>query len=233
LWRNAWSSLEKADETTIVFVGGAAVVWPLAARAQRRAIPVVGWLAPGSLKATGVAAVRRGLSDAGYVEGRNLAIEYGFANDHYDRLPALAEELVRKNVDVIIAHNTAAAFAAKAATKSIPISFITGTNPVEVGLVANLNRPGGNLTGFAAMLSEVMGKRLELLHELVPSATPIGFITNLTNPHNAEAETKELQVAASVLGLRLLVVNANSESEFDAAFTALVGEGVRGARGQR
>jgi putative ABC transport system substrate-binding protein len=209
----------------IVLVGGAAVAWPLAARAQQ---PVVGWLAPGSLTATGVAAVRRGLSDAGYVEGRNLAIEYGIANGHYNQLPALADELVRKHVDVIIAHNTAAAVAAKGATKTIPISFITGTNPVQVGLVLNLNRPGGNLTGIALMYSEVMGKRLELLHELVPSATPIGFIANLTNPVNAEAETKELLGAARILGVRLVVAKASNESEFDAAFATLVGEGVRG-----
>jgi putative tryptophan/tyrosine transport system substrate-binding protein len=212
----------------IAALGGAAA-WPLAARAQQAATPVIGFLFPGRQAAENldIAGVRRGLSDAGYVEGRNLSVEYRSADDHYDRLPALADELTHRKVAVIVAFNTAAAFAARAATKAIPIVFVTGTNPVEVGLVASLNRPGGNLTGVTFLFSEVTAKRVELLHELVPAATTIAFIVNPANSVYAGAEIKELQIAARALDVRLLVVNAGNESEFDSAFATLVGEGAR------
>jgi putative tryptophan/tyrosine transport system substrate-binding protein len=213
----------------VTLLGGAAAALPLSAWAQQPAMPVIGFLLPGSQAGQNVelAGVRHGLSDAGYVEDRNLSVEYRSADDHYDRLPALADELTRRNVGVIVAFNTAAAFAARAATKAIPIVFVTGTNPVEVGLVASLNKPDGNLTGVTLLFSEVMAKRIELLHELVPAATTIAFIVNPANPVNAGAEIKELQIAADALGVRLLVVNAGNESEFDSAFVTLVGEGAR------
>src|SRR5262245_26760492 len=211
--------------------GAAAAAWPLAApRAQEPPIPVVGYLEAGSLETTreNVAAIRRGLSDAGYVEGRNLGIEYRWAEDHLERLPALADDLVRRQVAAIVVTTTPAALAAKAATKSISIIFSTGADPVESGLVASLNRPGGNITGIYNLNTTVYSKRLELLHELVPAATSIAFLVNPTNAVIAEAQTRELQVAARTLGVRLLVLNASDPSEFDAGFATLVLERAGG-----
>src|SRR5262245_9012132 len=156
---------------------GSAAAWPLPARAQQAAMPVIGYLEAGSLETTreNVAAIRRGLSDAGYVEGRNLSIEYRWAEDRLERLPALADDLVRRQVAAIVVTTTPAVLAAKAATKSISIVFSTGADPVETGLVASLNRPGGNITGIYNLNTTVESKRLELLHELVPAATSIAL----------------------------------------------------------
>jgi putative tryptophan/tyrosine transport system substrate-binding protein len=190
---------------------GSAATWPLLARAQRPAVPVIGYLDHGSRDARGeaIAAVHRGLGDTGFVEGRNVAIEYRWAEDHNDQLPGLAGDLARRNVDVIMTFNTSGALAAQAATKSIPVVFIVGSDPVEDGLVASLSRPGANLTGISTLQVEVMA-------------------LNPTNRAFAEAETKELQGAADQLGVRLLVAHANETGEFASAFTKIVGEGASG-----
>jgi putative ABC transport system substrate-binding protein len=210
----------------IVLMGGAASspLWPRAARAQQR-MPVVGYLGTASLEAERefVAAFHRGLAETGYVEGRNVAVEYRWAESRNDRLPALAAELVRRQVAVIMTGSTPGALAAKAATQTIPIVFGVGSNPVEIGLVASLNRPGGNLTGVSQLNVDLGAKRLELLHELVPAATQIAVLVNPTNPAG-EALLKEAQVAARVLGVRLSALNASSESEIEGAFAMLVGQ---------
>jgi putative tryptophan/tyrosine transport system substrate-binding protein len=214
----------------IAGLGGAAA-WPLAARAQQSSIPVIGYLDSGS-RTTGqevVALVNRGLAEIGYVEGRNLAVEYRWAEDHYDRLPGLAADLVGRQVAVIVAPgSTPAALAAKAATNSIPIVFQIGNDPVEIGLVASLNRPGGNVTGISFLNKTVAAKRLQLMHELVPAVTSIAALFNPSNAVGAETQTRELQAAARTLGVHLLILNASDESEFDAAFATLVGERAGG-----
>jgi len=214
----------------ITLLGGAAAAWPLVARAQQPGMPVIGYLEAGSLEKTrgNVAAIRRGLSDTGYVEGRNLSIEYRWAEDRLERLPALADDLVRRQVAAIVVTTTPAVLAAKAATKSISIAVSTGADPVETGLVASLNRPGGNITGIYNLNTTVESKRLELLHELVPAATSIAFLVNPTNAVIAAAQTRELQVAARTRGVRLLVLNASDPSEFDAAFATIVLERAGG-----
>jgi putative ABC transport system substrate-binding protein len=214
----------------ITLFGSAALAWPMAARAQQSKMPVIGYLEAGSLETTreNVAAFRRGLSDTGYVEGRNLGIEYRWAEDHLERLPALADDLVRRQVAVIVVTTTPAVLAAKAETKSISIVFSMGADPVETGLVASLNRPGGNITGIYNLNTTVGSKRLELLHELVPAATSIAFLVNPTNAVLAETQTRELQVAARTLGVRLLVLSASDPSEFDAGFAAVVVERAGG-----
>jgi len=215
----------------IAGLGGAAAAWPLVARAQQPAVPVIGYLDPGSLETRRevVTAVHRGLSEIGYVEGRNLAVEYRWAEDRLDRLPGLADDLVRRQVAVIVAPgSTPAALAAKAATKSIPIVFEIGVNPIDAGLVASLNRPGGNATGMSSLSIGVTAKRLELLHELLPTATALAYLVNPASPAFADIETRELQVAAHTLGVRLLILKARDPSEFEAAFTSLVLERVGG-----
>jgi putative tryptophan/tyrosine transport system substrate-binding protein len=209
---------------------GSAAAWPLAARAQQPTLPVIGYLDAGSLETRreSVAALHRGLSETGYFEGRNLAVEYRWAEDRLDRLPALAADLVRRQVAVIFATPTPAAVAAKATTKSIPIVFTTGADPVEIGLVASLNRPGGNLTGMSNLSTAVAGKRLALLHELMPAAPLIACLVNPTNPVFSEGETRELQDAARTLGVRLLILKASDPSEFEAAFATLVLERAGG-----
>jgi putative tryptophan/tyrosine transport system substrate-binding protein len=205
-------------------LGGAAVAWPLAARAQQPAVPVVGCLHGGSPGpwAHLVAAFRNGLSDMGYVEGRNVAIEYRWANDEYSRLPDLVADLVRLRVAVIaVLFTTPGALAAKAATSTIPIVFGVGSDAVALGLVASLNRPEGNLTGVTLLSASVLVKRLELLHELVPTAKVIALLVNPTNPRQTELETNEAQVAARTLGLQLHVLNAGNEGEFETAFETL------------
>jgi putative ABC transport system substrate-binding protein len=206
----------------ITLVGGAAVAWALAARAQHATLPVIGFLGPeGGFAAHRVTAFRLGLSEAGLVEGRNFTIEYRWAESHYDRLPALATELVHRHVALIATSSTPAAFAAKAATTTIPIVFEMGGDPVQLGLVASLNRPGGNVTGVTQLNVEVAPKRLELLHELLPTASVMALLVNPTGPVVAE-KIHEMQTAAHSLGLELHVLNASSERDFDAVFANLI-----------
>ena len=207
--------------------GAAASAWPLAARAQQPAMPVIGFLHSGSPDpwADRVHAFRQGLRETGYVEGRNVAIEYRWAKDQNEQLPFMAADLVQRRVSVIVAiDGTAAALAAKAATSTIPIVFIVGADPVELGLVASLGRPGGNITGVGALAVGTAAKRLQLLHELVPAAAGIAFLRNPTNPYFSALETRELQAAATVLGVRLLLLNASSPHEIEVAFANLVAQ---------
>jgi putative tryptophan/tyrosine transport system substrate-binding protein len=207
----------------ITLLGGAAVAWPLAARAQQPAMPVIGFLhgaSPGGY-APMVTAFRQGLKEAGYVEGHNVAIEFRWAEGHYDRLPALAAELVHRQVATIVTGGTPPAFAAKRATSTIPIVINVGIDPVQVGLVASLNRPGGNVTGLAILTAELGAKRLELLHESLPTATVVAMLANPTSPIT-EPETRGVRDAARSLGLQVHVLNASTESEIDTAFGTLV-----------
>jgi putative tryptophan/tyrosine transport system substrate-binding protein len=208
------------------FVGllGSAVAWPLLARAQQPAMPVIGFLSARTAAsgASMAAAFRHGLSKSGYVEGQNMRIEYRWAEGHYDRLGALADDLVRRRVSVIVAlSGTPAALAAKAATTTIPIVFGNGGDPLTSGLVASLGRPKGNITGVTFYTVQLAGKRLELLRELVPTATVIGFLVNPNNPAE-EPEAKDVEAAARALGVRLQVLNTTSERDIDAAFATLL-----------
>jgi putative ABC transport system substrate-binding protein len=212
----------------ITLLGGAAAAWPLAARAQQPGMPVVGFLRSTSANASIdlVAALRRGLAEAGYTEGQNIAIEYRWAEGHNDRLPALAADLVRRQCALIVAGGDAAAHAAKTATTTVPIVFATGEDPVKVGLVSRLNRPGGNITGISFYnRADLESKQLELLREVVPKAAVIGVLVNPTMAA-AQSQESEAQVAARALGLQLFVVNAGSERDFDTAFTTLVEQRV-------
>jgi putative ABC transport system substrate-binding protein len=204
----------------ITLLGGAAVAWPLAARAQQRSMPVIGFLNGGvEGYAHYLNGFRQGLKTAGYVEGQNIAIEYRWAEGRYDRLPALAADLVGRKVSVIVA-NTPAVRAAQAATKTIPIIFVTGADPVAFGFVASLNRPGGNLTGVASLVDEIGPKRLELVHELLPTTSVFAVLVNPTNPA-AETVSRDAQSAARALGQTVHILNANTEGEVDVAFARL------------
>jgi putative ABC transport system substrate-binding protein len=208
----------------IALLGGAAAAWPLATHAQQARMPVIGFVnaaSPGPLRQQ-IAAFREGLKDSNYVESHNVAVEYRWAEGQYDRLPALVADLVRQQVSVIVAGGGApAVLAAKAATTTIPIVFSAGGDPVGLGLVASLNRPGGNITGVYIFTSGLEAKRLGLLHEMVPKATPIGVLVN-SNFADAENQLRDVKEAAASLGVQLVVVRANAESDFDAAFSALV-----------
>jgi len=202
---------------------GSTAAWPLAAGAQP-AVPVIGVLGSATLESMGpvVAAFRQGLAAEGYVENRNIAAEYRWAGDDNDRLPALAADLVRRRVDVIsVLGNTPAALAVKAATQTIPIVCVVGTDPVKVGLVSSLARPGGNLTGVTIVTVELMAKRLSFMHELLPAATPIAVLFNPANPLQTEIEMRDAQLTANALGLQLLILNASTPSEIEHAFETL------------
>jgi putative ABC transport system substrate-binding protein len=212
------------------FIAGlGAAAWPLVARAQLPRVPIIGFLGTSSLKSMGggnLLDFKRGLADTGYVEDRNVTIEYRFADDHYDRLPALLAELVRRRVDVIAAPGAPTALPAKAATSVIPTVFMIPSDPVALGLVTSLNRPGGNLTGVAYVNDEIAPKRLELLRELVPAAKSIGMLVNPANQPETSDQVKELQGAANTLGMRLMVVNASNALDLEEAFATFARERV-------
>src|SRR5262249_48577008 len=202
---------------------GGMATWPLAARAQQLAMPVIGYLNNGSPESDvpRLTGLRQGLSQTGYIEGRNVVIEYRWAGNQADRLPALAADLVQLRVAVIVSPGLVATLAAKAATASIPIVFLVGNDPVQLGLVGSLNRPGVNLTGFNAFVNEFGAKGLALLHELVPNTATVGFLENPNNP-TFELTTRDVLAAASVIGLRVQVLKAGTDREIDAAFVSLV-----------
>ena len=204
--------------------GAAATAWPLTARAQQAAIPVIGFVNPASPQsyARPLSAFLKGLDETGYVDGHNVAIEYRWAEGHYDRLPALAADLVHRQVAVIAATATAAALAVKATNTTIPIVFETGDDPIRLGLVVSLSRPGGNITGITQTNVEVAPKRLQLLHELIPTANVMALLVNPTDGPLAEITTKEMQAAAHTLGLELQVLNASTERDIDDAFAKLI-----------
>ena len=212
----------------VTLAGAASIAWPFAARAQQKLMPVVGWLSPRSPadSAAVVAGFRQGLGETGYVEGHNLTIEYRWAEGQYDRLPALAVDLVNRKVDVIVAGASPAALAAKSATTTIPIVFVAVADPVAVGLVASLARPGGNITGFSVMSAELMPKRLELISELLPRA---GMIALMVNPKNSNTERMigDAQEAANAKGVPLSILNAGTDSEIDTTFATLVHQHAR------
>jgi putative tryptophan/tyrosine transport system substrate-binding protein len=208
----------------ITLLGGAAAAWPLTARAQQPAMPVIGFLgsAPPDTYTARLQALRQGLKEEGYVEGQNVAIEYRWASGYNDRLPMLAAELVHRQVTVIVAGGgTPSAVAAKAATATIPIAFEVAVDPVEVGLVASLNRPGGNVTGVTNLNVEVALKRLELLRELMPTAANLAVLVNPTNPALTEQFLRDLQTAAPHLRVQLHVLHASTERDFDGVFSTL------------
>jgi len=204
----------------ITLLGGTAATWPLAARAQRQAMPVVAWLHSTSFKSNEsfVAAFRNGLKEAGFVEGQNVVLEYRWGEGETDRLPALITDLIARQVAVIAA-DTRGALALKKARTTIPIVFATSADPVKLGLVTSLNRPEGNMTGVSFLLTAAVAKRLDLLRELVPTASEIGY---LVNPDNFNNEIEEVKAAARALGLQMLVLNVRSERDFDHAFTTLI-----------
>jgi putative ABC transport system substrate-binding protein len=201
---------------------GGATAWPLAARAQQAKIPVIGFMHIGTSEANEYlrVAFRQGVTEVGYIEGQNVAIEYRWAEGHFDRLPGLAADLSRRQVAVIAATSTPAALAAKAATDTIPIVFETAGDPISLGLVASLNRPDRNITGVTQLTSELLSKRLGLLHDLIPTATTVGFLVDPADPRT-ETQTKEAQEAARSIGLQIHVLNAGTEGEINAAFVTL------------
>jgi putative ABC transport system substrate-binding protein len=212
----------------LTLVGGVTAAWPLAARAQPAAMPVIGYLHSGSPKAfeRGVAAFRKGLNDTGYVDGQNVTIEYRWAEGHFDRLPALAADLVHREVAVLVAQGGATtAIVAKAATTTIPIVFSSGGDPVALGVVSSLSRPGGNATGVSVLTAALGSKRLEILHQVAPTA---GVIAAIVNPNNStiEGQLKDLQDGGSALGVQLKIFNATNAAEIDAAFAEIAQAGI-------
>jgi putative tryptophan/tyrosine transport system substrate-binding protein len=208
----------------INLIGGLAATWPLAAQAQQPTLPVVGFVSIASAKdyAPQSSAFLKGLSEAGYVDGRNVVVEFHWAEGRIDRLPAVMADLVHRHVAVIAATSTEVTIAAKAANTTIPIVFETASDPVHLGLVAQLNRPGTNVTGITSVNVEIAPKRLQLLHELVPTASVIALLVNAANPRIAETNIKQFQTAARALGLELHVLNASTEREFDGAFAKVI-----------
>jgi putative tryptophan/tyrosine transport system substrate-binding protein len=207
----------------ISLIGSAAAAWPLAVLAQQAAKPVIGWLNVASKEdyARPLSAFLDGLGEVGYVDGRNVSIEYRWAEHHEDRLPALVTDLIHRGVAIIAATSTPAALAAKAATNTIPIIFETAADPVRLGLVASLNRPGGNVTGITQLTVGMVPKELELLHELVPTAHAIALLVNPSDPALAETEAREAESAVHTLGLELHVLNASTEHDFESVFASL------------
>ena len=216
--------MRRRDFITLIGVGAAD--WPLGSRAQQQVLPVIGFLTS-ALPEARLRAFRDGLKAAGYIEGRNVKIEYRLANDQNDRLPGLATELVQREVAVIVAAGTTSAVAAKAATQSVPVVFAVAADPVKAGLVASLRQPGGNMTGVTDLNLDIGPKRLELIHQLVPTATVIGALVNPTSPDLAEAFLLILQSAARAIGVQLRVLHASTEVEFDQVFASLNQTGVR------
>jgi putative tryptophan/tyrosine transport system substrate-binding protein len=207
----------------IAGIGGAAV-WPIAARAQQRTRPIIGWLdvQPGGPRPEFVEGFRRGLAELGFSEGRDVTVEYHTSDGHNERLPALAADVVRRRPTAIVVITTPAALAAKAATRDIPIIFWLGSDPVELGLVASLNRPGGNLTGFTVLSTEIAEKRLDLLHQAAPAAETIALLNGPADSPGIQVETRQIQSAARTLGLRSVVFNATTDREITVAFATLV-----------
>jgi len=210
----------------IGLVGGVAATWPLAALAQQSALPVVAFVRDGSSEANAryMAAFRKGLNESGYVEGQNVSVEYHWLEGQYDRLPALLADLVHRRVAVIATLGNLTSVAAKAATSATPIVFGVGDDPVKLGLVTSLARPGGNATGTNFLVQETVAKRLRLLHELVPKAVRVAVLVNPSNPATTDATLQGTKEAAATLGLQLQILNANSIREIDAAFAALARE---------
>jgi putative ABC transport system substrate-binding protein len=210
----------------ITLLGGAAAAWPLAAHAQQPTMPVIGFLHPAlpDTFADHLRGFHRGLTDRGYVEGENVAIVYRWAENQMDRLPALAADLVRRQVAMIAAGNNASALAAKAATTTIPVVFMASEDPVRLGLVANLARPDGNLTGVNFFGGELTAKRLALLRELVPTAARVAVLVNPSNPTSTETTVREVETAARAMGLQIQVLNVSTSGEIDAAFATFVRE---------
>ena len=212
----------------ITLLGGAAAAWPLAAQAQQPAMPVIGYLSPGSPQGDiSLPAFRKGLSEMGYVDGRNVTVEYRWAQNDFSRLPELTADLVRRRVAAIAALTVAAALAAKAATTTIPVIFDAGGDAVETGLVVSLSRPGGNVTGINSMTTELGAKRVELLHDLLPKATKFGFLIN-TNIPNIQQAISRAEAAATAVGCSLRVVAATTIREIDAIFASLAQERIDG-----
>jgi putative ABC transport system substrate-binding protein len=209
----------------IAGLGGAAAAWPLTAAGQQQK-PIIGWLTtqPGVQERVVIDPFRRGLAEIGFLEGRDVTVEYHTSEGHLEQLPSLAADLVRRRVAVILAQTSDSAVAAKAATRTIPVPvvFLIGTDPVGLGLVASLNRPGGNFTGVVALIAEIAAKRLELLHKLVPATESIAMFSRATTEASPQAEVRNVQSAARTLGLRLLLSNATTDSEIAAAFATLV-----------
>jgi putative tryptophan/tyrosine transport system substrate-binding protein len=223
-WLRHMMQVNRINRRRFITLLSGAAAWPFAARAQQPALPVIGFVNAGSLDGYRpmVAAFRRGLQETGYAEGRDVTIEYRWAEGQNDRLPAIMADLVHRHVTVIAATSTTAALAAKAATATIPIVFEIGSDPIRLGLVASLSRPGGNITGTTQLGVELAPKRLEVLHELLPTAHVMALLVNPTNRASAELSSKAVQSAAETLGLKVHVLNAETEHDFDGVFASLI-----------